>query len=104
MEPPPFPPRPEPRISPSEVAFFLFLALFIVVACMWPILTARIHHISTWTPDAVHTFSVHERGVTVYMTPQFGRFYINLPWIWCTLLALAVITGLLSDTKPGGRK
>jgi hypothetical protein len=91
-------------VSPSEAAFFLLLALFLVVACIWPILTARIHHFSTWTPDAVHSFTVHEHGATFYLTPALGRFYVNLPWIWCSLLGTAVLVGLLTGKKTGSRR
>ncbi len=90
-------------MSASEAVFFLLLALFIVAACVWPILTARIHHFSTWTPDAAHSFVVHEHGATFYLEPRLGKFYVNLPWIWCALLAAAVLVGLLTGKKTGSR-
>ncbi len=104
METAPFPPRPAPLVSASEAVFFFLLSVFLVVACVWPIMTARIHHFSTWTPDVVHSFPVREHGVTFYLKPRLGKFYVNLPWLWCGLLAAAVLTGLLTDKKPGSRK
>jgi uncharacterized membrane protein len=103
MESVSFPRRAAPQVSVSEALFFLLLALFLVVACVWPILTARIHHFSTWTPDAVHSFVLHERGATFYLTPTLGKFYVNLPWIWCSLLTAAVLVGLLTGKKAGSR-
>ena len=103
MDSVPTPPRPDPLVSASEAVFFLLLALFIVAACVLPILTARIHHFSTWTPDAVHSFVVREHGATFYLEPRLGKFYVNLPWIWCALLAAAVLVGLLTGKKTGSR-
>jgi hypothetical protein len=87
-----------------EVLFFFVLFLFLAVVCVWPVLTWRVHHISTWVPDAIHSYVVHQRGTTVYMTPALGKFYVSLPWLWCGLLAATVLSGLLTSKRPGTRK
>jgi hypothetical protein len=97
-------PRTRLEVSLYEIVFFFVLALFLAVVCTWPALTHRIHHFSTWEPDSVHSFAVHEHGATLYMKPALGRFYVSLPWLWCGLLAATVLTGLLTSKKPGGGK
>src|SRR5215469_14523266 len=104
MESVPFPPRPEPVITFSEAVFFTMLAMFLVVVCVWPILTGRILHFSTWTPDVLHSYALHDRGVTYYVKPALGRFYVSLPWLWCSLLAATVLTGLLTGKKDQKHK
>jgi|ERR1700756_2549116 hypothetical protein len=97
--------RPIGAISISEILFLLVLVLFLVVVCVWPILTWRLHHFSTWTADAAHSYAVRDHaGGTVYVTPAFGKFYVSLPWLWASLLAATVVTGLFSPKNPGDKK
>jgi len=104
MQSVPFPSRPQESITLYEGVFFLMLLLFVAVVCVWPILSWRIHHFSTWTPDAIHSYAVHERTGTIYLTPILGKFYISLPWLWCSLLGLTILTGFLTGKKPGGAR
>ncbi len=104
MESAPFPPKPAPLVSLSEAVFLFMLVLFLAVVCIWPILAGRIHHFSTWVPDAVHTYAVHEHGVTIYLKPALGKFYVSLPWLWSSLLAATFLTGLVTGRKSGSRK
>jgi hypothetical protein len=101
MESVSFPSRSTPAITVYEALFLFFLLLFLLVACIWPVLTWRIHHFSTWTPDASHSFPVHEHASLVYLTPALGRFYVILPWLWGALLAMTVLTGFLTGKKAG---
>jgi hypothetical protein len=91
-------------ISASEVLFLIVLLLFLTVVCVWPILTWRIHHFSTWAPDGTHTYAVHDRGGIIYLTPSFGKFFVSLPWLWGALLVATVVTGLLSSRESGAKK
>jgi hypothetical protein len=86
-------------MAASEIIFFIVLFLFLIVVCVWPILTWRIHHVSTWIPDAAHSYAVHERGTTVYFKPALGKFYVTLPWLWGGLLVATVLIGLLTPKK-----
>jgi hypothetical protein len=98
-------PSGSPRSIEGREALFLFVVLlFLAVVCIWPILTWRIHHFSTYTPDVVHSYPVRERRGTLYLTPAFGKFYVSLPWLWGGLLAATVLTGLLSSRKPASAK
>jgi hypothetical protein len=97
-------PRFNQPITVYEALFFLMLLLFVAVACTWPILAWRIHHFSTWTPDATHSYAVHEHGGTLYLSPLLGEFYVSLPWLWCSLLALTVLTGFLTGKNRSGSK
>jgi hypothetical protein len=99
-----FPSRSSESITVYEALFFFVLFLFLAVVCVWPILAWRIHHLSTWTPDAAHSFPVRDHGITIYMTPALGKFYASLPWLWCGLLATTVLTGLLTSKRPGSGK
>ena len=96
--------RSQVSLSFYEGLFFVALALFIAVACAWPILAWRIHHFSTYIPDTEHTFLVHERFGVIYLKPLFGKFYASLPWLWCATLSLTVLTGFLTGKRPGGAK
>ena len=96
--------RPADSLSFYEGLFFVTLALFVAVACAWPVLAWRIHHFSTYIPDAEHTFVLHERTGIVYLKPLFGKFYASLPWLWCATLGLTVVTGFLTGKRPGGAK
>jgi hypothetical protein len=104
------PSAPAPAVQPKEsvtlyeVLFFFVLFLFLAVVCVWPVLTWRIHHVSTWVPDAVHSYVIHQHGATFYMTPALGKFYVSLPWLWCALLVATVLTGFLTSKRPGTRK
>jgi hypothetical protein len=91
-------------ISASEALFLIVLLLFLTVVCVWPILTWRIHHFSTWAPDATHTYAVHDRGGIIYLTPSFGKFFVSLPWLWGAFLVATVVTGLLSSKESGAKK
>jgi hypothetical protein len=91
-------------ISAPEVLFLLVLLLFLTVVCVWPIVTWRLHHYSTWAPDSTHSYPVRDHGGFVYLAPGFGKFYVSLPWLWGTLLAATVLTGLLSSRKTGPGK
>jgi hypothetical protein len=91
-------------ISAAEVLFFFFLLLFLVVVCVWPILTWRLHHFSTWSPNATHSYAVHDRTGLVYLAPAFGKFFISLPWLWGSLLVATILTGMLSSRKSGSAK
>jgi hypothetical protein len=91
-------------LSPYEALFFVALALFIAVACAWPVLAWRIHHFSTYILDAEHTFLVHERTGIIYLKPLFGRFYVSLPWLWCATLGMTILTGFLTGKRRGGAK
>jgi|ERR1035438_4172406 hypothetical protein len=91
-------------ISGPEVLFLLVLLLFLTVVCVWPIVTWRLHHYSTWAPDATHSYPVRDHGGFVYLAPGLGKFYVSLPWLWGTLLAATVLTGLLSSRKTGPAK
>jgi hypothetical protein len=91
-------------ISAAEILFFFFLLLFLVVVCVWPILTWRLHHFSTWAPNATHSYAVHDRTGLVYLKPTFGKFFVSLPWLWGSLLVATVLTGLLSSRSPGSAK
>ena len=104
MESVPFPSRSSNVISVYEALFFFVLLLFLMVVCVWPILAWRIHHFSTWMPDAAHSFPVHEHGGTFYLTPALGKFYVSLPWLWPSLLAATVLTGLLTSKGARGQK
>jgi hypothetical protein len=103
MESAPFPSKPAPFISLSEAVFLVVLVLFLAVVCIWPILTGRIHHFATWIPDDLHTYPVHQGGATFYLKPSLGKFYVSLPWLWCSLFAATVLTGLLTK-KPTSSK
>jgi fatty acid desaturase len=101
----PLPSRSAGAISVGEILFFLVLLLFLIIVCVWPILTWRIHHFSTWVPDAVHSYPVRDHsGGTVYLSPALGKFYVSLPWLWGALLAGTVLTGLLGTRPPAGQK
>ena len=100
----PFPTRSHESITLYEATFFLTLLLFVAVVCIWPVLSWRIHHFSTWTPDAMHSYAVREHGGTFYLTPALGKFYVSLPWLWGSLLGLTVLTGFLTGKKPGGSR
>ena len=104
MQSVPFPSRSQEPITFREAVFFLTLLLFVAVVCIWPVLAWRIHHFSTWTPDAAHSYAVREHGGTIYLTPLLGKFYVSLPWLWCALLGLTVLTGFLTGKKTGGSK
>ena len=104
MQSVPFSPRSRGSISAYEVLFFFTLFLFIAVVCTWPILAWRIHHFSTWTADSAHSFVVHERGGTFYLSPILGKFYVSLPWLWCGLLATTILTRFLTGKASGGSK
>ncbi len=82
-------------ISVGEIFFLFVLLLFFIVVCVWPILTWRIHHFSTWAPDAIHSYAVRDQRRYIYLSPAFGKFYVSLPWLWGALLAGTVLTGLL---------
>jgi hypothetical protein len=103
MESAPFPPKPVPLVSFSEAIFLATLALFLAIVCIWPILTGRIHHFSTWVPDALHTYPVHQHGVTFYLQPALGKFYVSLPWLWCALFAATILTGFLTKKSASGK-
>jgi fatty acid desaturase len=96
--------RSGPSISTYEALFFAALFLFVVVVCTWPVLAWRIHHFSTWVPDAEHTYAVHERGATFYLSSMLGRFYVSLPWLWGSLLGATILTGFLTGKSTGGSK
>jgi hypothetical protein len=84
-------------ISLGDVLFVLALVFFLAVVCVWPILAWRIHHFSTYFPTATHSFPVRDRmGVTVYLNPRFGKFYVSLPWLWCAAFAATVAASLLT--------
>jgi fatty acid desaturase len=105
MQPAPLSPKPAGVISAGEMLFFFVLFLFLVIVCVWPILTWRIHHFSTWAPDSVHSYPVRDHsGGTVYLHPTLGKFYVSLPWLWGALLTGTVLTGLLGTRQPGGKK
>jgi hypothetical protein len=91
-------------ISALDILFFLLLFLFLIVVCVWPILTWRLHHFSTWTQDATHSYAIRDHGGTVYVEPNFGKFYVSLPWLWAGLLAATVVTGLIDPKKAGDKK
>jgi hypothetical protein len=99
MESVQFPSRSTPAITVYEALFFFVLLLFLLVVCIWPVPAWRIHHFSTWAPDATHSFPVHEHGTVIYLSPTLGRFYVSLPWLWCALLAMTVLTGFLTGKK-----
>jgi hypothetical protein len=86
-------------ITLNEILFFAVLFLFLIVVCVWPALTWRIHHFSTWMPDAAHSYPIRQNGITVYLKPWFGKFFVTLPWLWCSLLAATVVTGLFTPKK-----
>jgi hypothetical protein len=87
-------------ISLGDVLFGLALLFFLAVVCVWPVLAWRIHHFSTYSPTATHSFPVRDRlGVTIYLSPIFGRFYVSLPWIWCAAFAATVAASLLARKK-----
>lgn len=86
-------------VSAAEILFCFVLLLFLIVVCVWPILTWRIHHYSVWTRDAMHSYAVHEHGGTLYLTPELGKFYVSLPWLWGGLLAATFVTGLFCTEK-----
>src|ERR1700684_3648026 len=91
---------PTDMISFGDVLFVLALAFFLAVVCVWPVLAWRIHHFSTYSPTATHSFPVRDRlGVTLYLSPIFGRFYVSLPWIWCAAFAATVAASLLARKK-----
>jgi hypothetical protein len=100
----PLPSRSSPGLTFNEGLFFFVLACFLAVACVWPILCWRIHHFSKYLPDAEHFYAVRDHGGTIYLTPALGKFYASLPWLWCTLLAATVVTGMMSDRKSRGAK
>ena len=84
----------------SDVFFFAALAFFLTVVCVWPVLAWRIHHFSTYMPTATHSFPVRDRlGMTVYLNPTFGKFYVSLPWIWCVAFGATVTASLLTWRK-----
>jgi hypothetical protein len=91
-------------ISATEILFFFILLLFLIVVCVWPILTWRLHHFSTWAPNASHSYPVRDHGGIVYLTPGFGKFFVSLPWLWGSLLVATVLTGLLSSRTSGSAK
>ena len=87
-------------ISMGDVLFVLALVFFLAVVCVWPVLAWRIHHFSTYFPTATHSYPVRDRmGVTVYLNPRFGKFYVSLPWIWCAAFAATVTASLLTWRK-----
>jgi hypothetical protein len=87
-------------VSIGDVLFVFALVFFLAVVCVWPILAWRIHHFSTYFPTATHSFPVRDRmGVTVYLNPRFGKFYVSLPWIWCAAFAATVTASLLTWRK-----
>jgi hypothetical protein len=104
MESVPFPSRSSESISFYEALFFFVLFLFLVVECIWPVMAWRIHHFSTWVPDAAHFYPVRDHRMTIYLTPALGKFYVSLPWLWGSLLAATFLTGLLTSRNPGSRK
>jgi hypothetical protein len=88
---------PTDMISFGDILFVLALAFFLAVVCVWPVLAWRIHHFSTYIPTASHSFPVRDRlGMTVYLSPTFGKFYVSLPWIWCAAFAATVCASLLT--------
>jgi hypothetical protein len=91
-------------VSAVDVLFFFLLLLFLIVVCVWPIVTWRLHHFSTWTPSAAHPYAVRDHGGVVYVSPRFGKFYVSLPWLWGGLLAATVLAGLLPSKKSGSGK
>jgi hypothetical protein len=50
-------------------------------------------------PDAAHSYPIRQNGITVYLKPWFGKFFVTLPWLWCSLLAATVVTGLFTPKK-----
>lgn len=91
-------------ISAAEVLFFFVLLLFLIVVCVWPILTWRLHHYSTWAATATHSYAVRDHNGIVYLTPTFGKFFVSLPWLWGALLVATVLSGLFCSRKPGSAK
>jgi hypothetical protein len=90
-------------VSIGDVLFLLALVFFIAVVCAWPVLAWRIHHFSTYFPTGTHSFPVRDRlGVTVYLNPTFGKFYVSLPWLWCAAFAATVAASLLTSRKKQG--
>jgi hypothetical protein len=87
-------------ISPSDVFFILALVFFLAIVCVWPVLAWRIHHFSTYMPTATHSFPVRDRlGMTVYLNPTFGKFYVSLPWLWCAAFAATIAASLLARRR-----
>ena len=87
-------------ISLGDVLFGLALVFFLGIVCVWPVLAWRIHHFSTYMPTATHSFPVRDRlGMTVYLNPTFGKFYVSLPWLWCAAFAATVAASLLARRK-----
>ncbi|HEY2822642.1 MAG TPA: hypothetical protein VGJ06_16470 [Candidatus Acidoferrum sp.] len=87
-------------ISLGDVLFLLALVFFLAVVCVWPVLAWRIHHFSTYFPTGTHSYPVHDRlGATVYLNPVFGKFYVSLPWLWCTAFVATVVASLLTSRK-----
>jgi hypothetical protein len=102
MESVPFPSRSSAGLTFNEGLFFFVLFCFVAVAFVWPVLSWRIHHFSTYVPDAEHFYAVRQHGATIYLKPALGKFYASLPWLWSTLLAATILTGMLSDRKSRG--
>jgi hypothetical protein len=91
---------PPDMVSIGDVLFVLALAFFLAIVCVWPVLAWRIHHFSTYMPTATHSFPVHDRmGQIVYLNPNFGKFYVSLPWLWCAAFAATVAASLLTSRK-----
>ena len=86
-------------VSLYEALFFVALALFVAVACAWPVLAWRIHHFSAYLPDEEHTFLVRERTGFIYLKPMFGKFYASLPWLWSAALGMTILTGFLTGKR-----
>jgi hypothetical protein len=87
-------------ISPGDVFFVLALVFFLAIVCIWPVLAWRIHHFSTYIPTATHSYPVRDRmGMTVYLSPMFGKFYVSLPWLWCAAFAATVAASLLARRR-----
>lgn len=85
-------------ISLGDVLFVLALAFFLAIVCVWPVLAWRIHHFSTYFPTGSHSYPVRDRlGATVYLNPVFGKFYVSLPWLWCTAFVATVAASLLTS-------
>jgi hypothetical protein len=51
-------------------------------------------------PTATHSFPVRDRmGQIVYLNPNFGKFYVSLPWLWCAAFAATVAASLSTSRK-----
>jgi len=73
--------------SIGDILFVLARVFFLAIVLRLAVLAWRIHHFSTYMPTATHSFPVHDRmGQIVYLNPNFGKFYVSLPWLWCARL------------------